>query len=152
MAGMSNYLRNKIIDWFHRGVSFTPPATVYVALCSTAPTASTAGTELSGTSYARVAVAQGTTEWAATNGDTTTTNPSTGTTGTTSNNADVDFGTAGAGGWGTASHWETYDASTGGNRLQYGTIVDGGGTPTPRTIGAGDPVKFPISTLRFNWT
>lgn len=151
MAGISNYLRNKIVDWFHRGVAFTPPATFYVALCSTAPTASVAGTPLSGAGYARIAVAKGTTQWAATNGDATTTNPSTGTTGSTSNNAIVDFGVAGAA-WGTASHWEIYDAVTGGNRLLFGEITDGAGTPTPRVIISGDPVAFPISALRCVWS
>lgn len=150
MPGMSNYLRNKIVDWFHRGVAYTPPATVYVALCSTAPTPSAAGTELSGTGYARQAVASSTAAWAATNGAGTTTNPSSGTTGTTSNNAAIDFGNAGAA-WGTAAYWETYDASSGGNRLTYGTIVDGAGTPSPRVINNGDPVKFPAGSLKQAW-
>ena len=144
MAGFSNYLRNKIVDWLLRGKAFTPPTVVYVALCSTAPTASTAGTEIA---PSRVAINCTTAAWAATNGDGTTTDPSSGTTGTTSNNAIVDFGTAGTD-WGTASHWELYDAASAGNRLIYGTIVDGVGAPTPRTIVTGDPVSFPISYLR----
>lgn len=144
MAGFSNYLRNKIIDWLLRGKAFTPPTIVYVTLCSTAPTASTGGTEIS---PSRIAINCSTTAWAATNGDGTTTDPSSGTTGTTSNNAIVDFGTAGSN-WGTASHWELYDAASAGNRLIYGTIVDGVGTPTPRSIVNGDPVSFPISYLR----
>lgn len=144
MPGFSNYLRNKIVDWLLRGKAFTPPATVYVALCSTAPTAATAGTEIS---PSRIAINCSTTAWAATNGDGTTTDPSSGTTGTTSNNAIVDFGTA-ASDWGTASHWELYDAATSGNRLIYGTIVDGNGDAAPRSIVNGDPVSFPISYLR----
>lgn len=149
-AGLTNYLRNKIVDWLLRGQSYTPPTNVYVELVSTTPTPATAGTPLSGTGYARVAIACSTTAWAATNGDTTTTNPSSGTTGTTSNNAAVDFGTAGAD-WGTASHWELYDASTSGNRLLYGAIVDGSNNPSPRSIVSGDPVSFPISRLRVIW-
>lgn len=150
MAGMTNYLRNKLVDWMHRGVSFTPPATMYVRLCSTAPSAAAAGTELSGTGYAAEAIASSTTAWAATNADGSTANPSTGTNGTTSNNAIIDFGTAGSA-WGTASHWELWDAATGGNRLFYGAIVDSGGTPTPRSIASGDPVSFPISALKVIW-
>lgn len=151
MAGMSNYLRNKIVDWLHRGQSFTPPTPVYIALCSTAPSPSSAGTELAGTGYARQSIAQSAAAMAATNGDGLTTTPSTGTTGITSNNAVVNYGTAGSA-WGTASHWESYDAVTAGNRLNYGTIVDGAGAPTPRSISSGDPVSFPISALRWFWS
>jgi hypothetical protein len=151
MAGMANYLRNKIIDWYHRGVAFTPPATVYIELCSTAPSASSAGTPLSGTGYARVALTHSTTAMSATNGATTTTNPSSGTSGQSSNNALLDYGTAGAA-WGTAAYWESYDSSSGGNRLHYGTITNAAGTPTPRTIETGDPVSFPISAIKFNWS
>jgi len=150
MPGMTNYLRNKVVDWMHRGQSFSPPANTYVRLCSTAPSAAAAGTELTGTGYAAVAIASTTTAWAATNADGSTTNPSSGTNGTTSNNAVVDFGTAGSS-WGTASHWELWHAATSGNRLFYGEIVDGGGTPAPRSIASGDPVSFPISALRIIW-
>lgn len=150
MAGMTNYLRNKIVDWLHRGQSFTPPATMYVRLCSTAPNAAVSGTELSGTGYAAVAIAASLTTWAATNADGSTVNPSSGTNGTTSNVATINFGTAGSA-WGTASHWELWDAPTGGNRLFYGVIVDPSGTPTPRSIGNGDPVSFPANSLRVIW-
>lgn len=150
MAGLTNYLRNKIVDWFHRGVAFTPPATVYIRLVSSTPTPSTPGTELSGTGYAPEAIAHSTTNWAATNADGSTAGTSSGTNGTTSNNITIDFGTAG-GSWGTASHWEMWDAETAGNRLLYGVITDSAGTPTPRTISNGDPVSFPPGSLRIIW-
>lgn len=146
---MSNYLRNKLIDWFHRGQTFTPPTSVFIALVSTTPSAGSAGTPLSGTGYARVEIASSLLNWAGSQGATTTT-ASSGTSGTTSNNAVVDFGTAGSA-WGTASHWEAYDSLTGGNRLFFGEIVDGGGTPNPRSIVLGDPVSFPISALQIQW-
>ena len=66
MAAMTDYLENKIIDWLLRGQTFTPPATAYVALYTTAPTDSTAGTEVSGGSYARVAVTSSLANWAGT--------------------------------------------------------------------------------------
>lgn len=150
MSGFTNYLRNKLVDYFHRGVGFSPPATMYIELVSTTPSASAGGTALSGTGYSRASIESDTTEWSATNGATTTTNPSTGTTGTTSNNVAVDFGTAGAA-WGTATHWEAWDAVTAGNRLFFGPIVDGAGTPTPRSVALGDPVSFPISALQVIW-
>ena len=149
MAGMSNYMRNRIIDWFHRGQIFTPPSTVYLELCSTAPSPGVVGTPLSGTGYARVAIPSGLTTWSGTQGDNTTA-VSSGTSGVTSNNALIDFGTAAAA-WGTASHWQAYDALTGGNPLFYGEIVNGVGVATPRSIALGDPVAFPISGLRPQW-
>ncbi len=149
-AGLTNYLRNKLIDWFHRGQAFTPPATIYIALVKTTPTAAAAGTEVTGTSYARQAVASTNTAWATTNAAGTTGTTSSGTSGTTSNNAAIDFGTAGSA-WGTVTHWEAYDASSGGNRLMFGAITDPSGTPTPRTISSGDPVKWPISAFQIIW-
>lgn len=152
MAGFTNFLRNALIDWFHRAESFTPPATMYVALCTTAPTAATPGTEVStsGTSYGRVGITSSLLNWAGTQAALSTT-VSSGTSGNTSNNSAVNYGTATAS-WGTVSHWEIYDAATAGNRLFYGTIVDGAGSPSPRTIATGDPVSFPASAIVVNWS
>lgn len=147
--GETNYLRNKIVDWLMRAQTFAPPATLYVALVSTTPTAATAGTPLSGTGYARQAVTSSLANWAGTQGAGTTT-ASSGTSGTTSNNGVIDFGTAGSD-WGTATHWEIWDASSGGNRLWWGEIVDALGTPTGRTIVTGDPVSFPASAMQVQW-
>ena len=149
MAGMTNYLINKIIDWFHRGQSWSPPATVYIELCSTTPTASSAALALSGTGYSRIAIASSLINWSGTQADGTTA-ASSGTSGTTSNNVAIDFGVAPAA-WGTASHWEAYDAASSGNRLYFGTIVNGVGVPTPRVINVGDPVSFPPASLRVQW-
>lgn len=150
MAGMTNYLRNKLIDWFHRQKTFTPPTDHYVALVTSTPTASTAGTEVTGTGYARQHIVLSVTSMASTGADGSTTDPSAGTTGKTSNNAVVDWGSAGAS-WGTVTYYEIYDASTAGNRLFFGQLVDSGGSAAPRTIGSGDPVSFPISAMAIFW-
>lgn len=149
MAGLTNFTVNKIIDWFHRGQSYAPPATVYIELCSTTPTASAAALALSGTGYARIPIASSLINWAGTQADGTTA-ASSGTSRTTSNNVDIDYGVAPAA-WGTASHWEAYDALTAGNRLYFGTIVNGIGVATPRVINVGDPVSFPPAALRIEW-
>lgn len=149
MAGMTNYLRNKILDWFHRGESFTPPASVWITLVSTTPSAATAGTELTGTGYARQEIESTLTAWAGTHGPGTD-DVSSGTSGITSNNEIIDFGTAGSV-WGVTTHWELYDASSGGNRLMYGSIVDVSGVPVSRSINSGDPVSFPTSALTVPW-
>lgn len=149
MPGMSNFMRNAIIDWYHRGQAHTPPATVYIELCSTAPTPGSPGTPLSGSGYARVAIGSGLVNWSGTQADASTA-VSSGTSGVTSNNILLNYGTA-ATAWGTASHWQAYDAASGGNPLFYGEIVNGSGVATPRTISSGDPVSFPISGLRVQW-
>lgn len=139
-GSLSDYLENKLTDHVFRGVPYTAPATIYVELYTSACSDSARGTEVSGGSYARASLAANTTNWAATNGATTTTNPSTGTGGTTSNNVAVTFATPSAG-WGTVTHVGLSDASTAGNMLICTALT------TSKTINSGDTVSFPISSL-----
>jgi hypothetical protein len=145
MAGMTNYLRNKLVDALFRGIAFVPPTTLYFRLTSNIGTASLPGIVLTGTGYASVGLPCTTANWAATNAPGSVVNPSTGVNGTTSNNVLVNFGNAGSA-WGVCAGWELWDASTAGNRLFFGEIVDSSGAPSPKTINSGDPVQFPIST------
>src|SRR5260221_9159066 len=57
MAGKSTYLEDKLLNWM-KGTAFgAAPATVYVALFTTAPADdNTGGVEVSGGSYARAAI------------------------------------------------------------------------------------------------
>lgn len=143
MTSMSNYFENKLIDHVFRGVAYTAPAALYVALFTAAPSDSGGGTEVTGGAYARVNLAPSTTNWAATNGATTTTNPSSGTTGTTSNNSVVTFPTPTAN-WGTVTHAAIFDASTAGNMLTWAALS------ASKTINNGDPApSFEISALTF---
>jgi hypothetical protein len=130
MGAKSDYLENKIIDWLFRGQTYTPPATIYVGLLTSAPTDAGGGTEVSGGSYARVGVASSLTNWAGTQGAGTTT-ASSGTSGTTSNNAAITF-PAPTANWGVVSHFALYDAASGGNMLYYAALT------TPKTINNGD--------------
>lgn len=130
MAGMSDYLENKLIDWLLRGQTFTPPATVYVALFTAAPSDAGGGTEVSGGSYARVAVASSLANWAGTQAAASTV-ASSGTSGGTSNNGAVTF-PAPTANWGVVTHFAIYDASTAGNLLFYGALS------TSKTINNGD--------------
>ncbi len=141
MAAMSNYLENKLVDHCLRGVSFTAPTAIHVALFTADPTDANSGTEVSGGSYARAALAPSTTNWASTGGATTTTNPSNSTGGATSNNVAITFPTP-SGSWGTVTHFGIYDASTSGNLLFHGQLT------APKSIGATDPApSFAISAL-----
>ena len=59
MAEFSNYLENALINAVLRNTSYTSPTTVYVSLYTTDPTDAGSGTEVSGGSYARIAVTFG---------------------------------------------------------------------------------------------
>lgn len=141
MAALTNYLENRIIDWLLRGQSFSPPATTYAALFTSAPSDAGGGTEVSGGSYARVAITSSATNWRSTQGDTSTS--STGTSGTTVNNVDITF-PAPTANWGTVTHFALFDASTSGNMLIWGALT------TPKTINNGDAApKFTAGDLSF---
>lgn len=55
MSAISDYLEARIINFWLRGTSYTPPAAVYLALFTTVTT-DAGGTEVTGGSYARQAV------------------------------------------------------------------------------------------------
>lgn len=125
----SNYLRNKLYDHVLAKASYTMPATVYVAMYSTDPTAADTGTEITGGGYSRKALTMG----AATNGS-------------GSNSAIVNFGTASANWSATATHVGIRDASSGGNLLLYGPLTN------PKTILSGDTFDFPVGDLDVAFT
>jgi len=130
MAGKSDYLENKVLDFLLGGVSFTPPATVYIALFTVAPTDAGGGTEVSGGGYARVAVTNNTTNFpAASNG-------------TKSNGSTITFPTATAD-WGTVVAVGIFDAATGGNLLFWANLT------TSKTIQNGDTAQFAAGSLTF---
>lgn len=141
MAAMTDYLENKIIDWLLRAQTFTPPATTYVGLFTVAPTDSTAGTEVSGGSYARVAVTSALANWAGTQAALST-SVSSGTGGTTSNNAAITFPTATAD-WGTVVAFGLFDAITSGNLLIYANLT------ASRSVTNGSTASFAASALTF---
>jgi hypothetical protein len=130
MAAASDFLENKLVDWLLRGQSFTPPATVYVALLTAAPSDSGGGTEVTGGSYARVAVGSSLANWAGTQSAGSTT-ASSGTGGQTSNNSAIAFPTPTAN-WGTVTHFALYDAASAGNLLIQAALT------TARTINTGE--------------
>jgi len=80
-ASFTDNYENSIADHLFRGqaLSATSPASYYISLHTTSCTDSAAGTEVSGGSYARVAVTRSLTGWTGTHG--TTTGASSGTNG-----------------------------------------------------------------------
>lgn len=102
---ISNDLANKLANATVRNTSYTSPATVYCALYSTAPTASTSGTELSGSGYTRESVTFDTP-----------------VAGAVASNVAVTFGAATAD-WSPAVAMAIVDASTGGNIMWFKSIA-----------------------------
>jgi hypothetical protein len=140
MGSKSDYLENKFLDWLLRGQAFTAPATVYIALYTANPSDTGGGTEVSGGSYARVAVTSSLANWAGTQGAGTTA-ASSGTSGQTSNNNVITF-PAPTSNWGTVTGMAIYDALTGGNELYWSALT------TSKTVNNGDAAPtFPAGTL-----
>lgn len=143
MSNLTNYAENKIVDALIRGQALGAPATWYIGLLSAAadPEAGTL-TELSGGSYARVAVTASLANFAGTQGAGTTV-ASTGTGGLTSNNASITF-PAPTANWGVATHMGWFDAASGGNAWIVCPLT------TPKTINSGDPApSFPAAAATF---
>lgn len=102
----SNYLRGKIIDHTLRNTTYTSPATVYVALHTSDPTAvGTPATEVSGVWYARQSA----------------TFAAQVTAGETSNSNTITYpGVTGSSV--TVTHFSIWDAATLGNMIGYASL------------------------------
>lgn len=123
---MSTYLAQAIINWM-RGTAFpATPTNFYAALYTANPgPANASGTEVTGGSYARQAIAPAS-GWSALG--------TSGTATTISNANSIPYPTATAG-WGTVTGWAVYDAATAGNEILYGAltasqVVSSGNTPS----------------------
>lgn len=142
MSAISNYLENKLLDLLFRGQAYTPPASLYFASMTVAPTDAGGGTECTGGGYARVAVVRSLSNFAGTQGSGST-DASSGSGGTTSNNVDIQFPSPSAN-WGTVVAMGVYDAPTGGNLLLYGPV-----SPA-KVVNSGDlPPKFAVGQWIF---
>ncbi len=141
-AAMSDYLENKLIDYGLRGQAFTAPATQYFGLATATGSDTACGTEVTGGSYARVAVTSSMANFAGTQSAGSTT-ASSGTGGTTSNNAAITF-PAPTANWGTVTEYCVFDASTAGNLLYRAVLT------ASKTINNGDAApSFAIGAATF---
>lgn len=121
MAGsLSNYAENKVLDHVLGTTAYTKPTT-YVALYTVAPTDSSAGTEVTGGSYARLVGAFD----AATGG-------------ASSNSSNLDFTGMPAC---TVVAIGVLDNSTGGNLLIHGTLT------ANKVLDAGDTLRVATGDL-----
>jgi hypothetical protein len=126
MAGSkSNFLQNAVLNHVLGGATYTPPADVYFALYTTAPTDSTAGVEVTGGSYARVQKTNN-----------TTTFPTT-TTSTKKNGVVITWPKATAS-WGDVRGWAILDVSS--NILFWSGV-------TTKTVDANDTVSIDVDGM-----
>lgn len=127
---MTTYLADKLLAHVLKagaGAAYTQPATVYIGLFTADPTkAGTQTNEVSGGSYARVAVTFGA---LSTNG-----------VYEECKNALVTFATATAN-WGTVTHLGIMDASTAGNMLFYGPLT------VQKVVSNGDTFSLPANNV-----
>jgi hypothetical protein len=119
----SLYLDTVVLNAALRNIPFTPPATVYVALFTTAPTSGGGGVEVSGGGYTRQPA-----PFAAPVGQ------------VCASSADVVFPLASSP-YGTVVAFALFDAPTGGNMLYFANLS------SPRTIGINDQLRFPAGQL-----
>lgn len=123
--GKTDVGENKVLDHM-TGKSTWGAVTAYIGLFTAAPTDTTAGTEVTGGSYARKSTAAG--DWALASA------------GSTSNTNAITFTTA-TGSWGNVTHFGLFDAATAGNLLRYAPLT------TPKTISTGDTASFASGAL-----
>lgn len=124
----SDYLENKVLDHILGNTAYAAPATVYFALYTVAPSDSGGGTEVSGGAYARVAVTNNATNFAAASG------------GLKRNSTVITWPTATAS-WGTVVAVGVLDASAAGNLLFWSTLA------TNKTVDNGDTVSIPVNSF-----
>ena len=142
MAAKTDYLENKIIDWFFRGQTYTPPATLYFGLLTANANDAGTFTEVSGGSYARVGITASLANFAGTQSAGSTV-ASSGTGGTTSNNVAITFPTPTAN-WGVITGMGIWDAVSGGNLLIYSALT------TSKTVNNGDAAPaFAIAAFTY---
>jgi len=121
---LTNAFETSTLSYLLTAGTVTRPTAWYVALFTTDPTdTGAAGTEVSGFSYARVAVTFSVTDNVA------------------SNTAGVEFPAATGGAWGTVSHIGIMDALTGGNMIIHSALT------AAKAIADGDVFRIPTGDL-----
>ncbi len=112
-GGLGTFTEAAVLEFVFGSVSYSPPATLYVAAFTAAP-GPTSNTEVTGNAYARVAVDNDTTTFPTGSGS----NPYTKTNGIV-----IAFPTATPAGWGNVVGVGLYDASTAGHLVAWCPIA-----------------------------
>jgi hypothetical protein len=135
---MGDVYEKRVLDLIFRNsnASATTPlglnaTNVWVGLYTVAPSDAGGGTEVTGGSYARVAVVRTGAGWDAAAGD---------SPGLTDNTSAITFPTASAS-WGTVVAFGIFDASTSGNLVYWGDLTDS------KAVGNGDTAEFAAGSI-----
>ena len=123
----TNFLETEILDHVFGGNAYTAPSNLYLGLYTATPSDTGGGTELSGSGYARLAMAMSVSGNLATN------------------SAAEEFATA-TGRWGTVTHVGVFDAATSGNLMAYGTLS------ASKAVATGDVFRIPAGDLDITLT
>lgn len=135
----TNAQRAAVLDHQYGGPNLTRPATIYLGLSTTEPTATGSNfTEPVGGSYARLEITNDTDAW----------NAATAADPAVKTNKDTFEMVKATAQWGTVTHWGFFTASTGGTPFETGVIVDSNGDPDPKLVDVGVTVKFEPGTIR----
>jgi hypothetical protein len=129
-GSFADFLEKELLDHVWGASAYVAPATLYLALFTTAPTDAGGGVEVTGGSYARAASTNNLTEWPA----------ATGALATKQNANDITFATATAS-WGTVVAFGFFDTITAGNLLAWADL------DTNKTIDNGDTAKFAANAI-----
>jgi hypothetical protein len=126
----SNYAIHKILDHVFGATTYSPVATMYLAMASTVATATAFGTEYTTGGYARKAVTSNTTNW-----------PTSTTGGSMLNAVQIDqMASAFSADQSDCAATALFDASTSGNMLLYQN-------PTPVSFITGDTPRWPVGNI-----
>jgi len=128
MSAASDFLENKILDHIYGGPDYVRPATLYVALYTSAPTDAGGGTEVAGGAYARAAVTNNATNFPAA------------AAGSKTNGTVITYAQASAA-WGSIVAFGIFDALTGGNLIVHNLL------PSPKPTAINDTLSLPIGSL-----
>lgn len=127
MSGLGNAWKDKLINLLLGGVVPTIPGTVYVALYTTAPTASGGGTEVTGGAYVRVPMANNPTNWPTASGG----------IGQKMNGVAINFPIPTAS-WGRCIAFAVHDSPTADSVMVLGSLI-APFTPTPSNFAVFAP-------------
>lgn len=133
MAGLTNYMKEKLLEHFFNAAStFTSPTTIYIGLDTIVGTEAGGGTEVTGTGYVRAAITFG-------------------AYASRRIASDVQVNWAAGSNWGTVNGFRLWDAPSGGNALAFGriqpsTTINNGGS---FSLMAGEVVIDLANTFPF---
>jgi hypothetical protein len=137
-GGKSLFLSLKLLDHVAGLTTYTPPASLFVALSTAVWSTTATGAAMSevaaGTGYARVTTTNNTTNWPAATGAAVP--------GTKANGTVITFPTC-TGAWGTIQSWYVLDSAT----LGAGNILFGAPLSVTKTPVSTDVCSFAIGAL-----